>query len=64
VVADLDSGVEDGSDVTDVVGGGGGSINCAAGEGLDTGSGSKGIGSSEDVSMVMCFVTGGVVRTV
>lgn len=31
-----------------------------AGEGLEMGSGSAGIGSSsEDVSMVICFVTGG-----
>lgn len=40
------------------VGGGGGSMT--AEEGLETGSGSAGIGSSaEDVSIVICFVTGG-----
>lgn len=41
-------------------GGGGGSITEGAGDGLESGSGSDGIGSSGDeVSIVMCFVTGG-----
>lgn len=36
-----------------------------AGEGLESGSGSDGMASSdEEVSIVMCFVTGGVVRSV
>lgn len=40
------------------VGGGGGSMT--AGEGFEIGSGRAGIGSSaEEVSMVMCLVTGG-----
>lgn len=50
------SGAED-------VGGGGGSM--MVGDGLDIGSGSAGIGSSADeVSMVMCWVTGGLCRIV
>jgi hypothetical protein len=63
-VADLDWGVDIGSEVLDVVGGGGGSMAGAAIEGFDTGSGSNGIRSSEEVSMVICFVTGGAIRTV
>lgn len=36
-----------------------------AGEGFERGSGNDGIASSgDDVSMVMCFVTGGAVRNV
>ena len=58
------TGVDDGSDGFEVGGGGGGSMAGAAGEGFDTGSGSNGIGSSEDVSMVICLVADGVVRTV
>lgn len=47
------------------VGGGGGSITEVAAAGFETGSGSAGIGSSgDDVSMVMCLVTGGDVRRV
>lgn len=47
-----------GSGAEDVGGGGGGSIT--AGSGLEIGSGRAGMGSSaEDVSIVMCFVTGG-----
>lgn len=48
------------------VGGGGGSISWfVGGEGPETGSGSAGIGSSaEEVSIVMCFVTGGDCRRV
>lgn len=41
-------------------GGGGGSITDRAAEGFASGSGSEGIGSSADeVSIVMCLVTGG-----
>jgi hypothetical protein len=47
------------------VGGGGGSITDGAGEGLDKGSGRGARGSSEDdVSMVMCLVTGGLCLSV
>jgi hypothetical protein len=47
------------------VGGGGGSITDEAGEGFVKGSGREGIGSSEDdVSMVMCLVTGGLCLSV
>lgn len=43
-------------------GGGGGSITEGAGDGLESGSGSDGIGSSDDdVSIVMCLVVGGEV---
>lgn len=54
----FDGVVLDGSLAT---GGGGGSITDeGAGDGLEMGSGSDGIGSSADeVSIVMCFVTGG-----
>jgi hypothetical protein len=46
-------------------GGGGGSITDGAGDGLESGSGSDGIGSSADeVSIVMCFVVGGDVLRV
>lgn len=46
-------------------GGGGGSMTEGAGEGFESGSGNDGIASSdEDVSIVMCFVTGGAVRSV
>ena len=46
-------------DSVDVAGGGGGSID-GAGDGLERGSGSSGIGSSaDDVSIVKCLVTGG-----
>ncbi len=56
---DADFSVSDAAEV----GGGGGSMT--AGEGLEMGSGSAGIGSSaEDVSIVMCFVTGGVCLSV
>ena len=40
------------------VGGGGGSMTVE--DGLETGSGSAGMVSSEDVSIVICLVTGGV----
>ena len=48
------------------VGGGGGSISVTVGdEGLETGSGRDTIGSSaEEVSMAMCLVDGGDVRSV
>lgn len=46
-------------------GGGGGSMTEGAGHGFERGSGNDGIASSDDdVSMVMCFVTGGAVRSV
>lgn len=46
-------------------GGGGGSMTEGAGDGLERGSGSEGMASSADeVSMVMCFVTGGEVLRV
>lgn len=48
---------------SDVPGGGGGSMTGGAGDGFDRGSGRDGIGSSgEEVSIVMCFVTGGDCR--
>lgn len=44
-------------------GGGGGSITEGAGDGLESGSGRDGMGSSDDeVSIVMFLVTGGEVR--
>lgn len=64
---DLDGVVTfSGSDpAAEVGGGGGGSMTEGAGDGLEMGSGSAGIGSSaEDVSMVICFVTCGVCRSV
>lgn len=46
-------------------GGGGGSMTEGTGDGLERGSGSDGIASSDDeVSIVICFVTGGEVRRV
>lgn len=46
-------------------GGGGGSMTDIAGDGFESGSGSDGIGSSdEEVSMVMCLVLGGDVLRV
>ena len=46
-------------------GGGGGSMTDVAGDGFERGSGSDGIGSSdEEVSIVMCFVLGGDVLRV
>lgn len=46
-------------------GGGGGSMTDGAGEGFESGSGNDGIASSADeVSIAMCLVTGGAVRSV
>jgi hypothetical protein len=51
--------------VSTETGGGGGSITEGAGDGLESGSGNAGMGSSaDDVSMVMFFVTGGDVLRV
>lgn len=44
----------------DEEGGGGGSMTDGAGDGFEIGSGRAGMGSSaDDVSIVMCLVTGG-----
>jgi len=72
---DLGPGVEDdvstlrflelGADVSETTGGGGGSIIEAAGDGLERGSPSDGMASSaDDVSIVICLVTGGACRNV
>ena len=60
----LDDDIEP-SAVADAGGGGGSMTEDGAGEGLDSGSGNDGIGSSADeVSIVMCFVTGGLCLSV
>lgn len=53
-------------DMGSAEGGGGGSMTEGAGDGLEeSGSGNDGMASSgEEVSIVMCLVTGGAVRSV
>lgn len=59
----LDGAATPASDVV-LDGGGGGSMTAGADADFETGSGKGGKGSSPDVSMVMCFVDGGVWRNV